>query len=540
MSRVQAITALFAALIALVACSRPSRTPDDKIVVVIDGVMTTADSRFAIGSYDSKLTRLVGAGITAVDTPTLEPRLDLAARMDRTEVVVPLPVVTPLPVRIGDTVAIARAVTVVPAVFPAWDITLREDAKFSDGSPVLAEDVAYTYESVLDPAGGSLHHKGFRERYWSVAATGPRTVRMLLKQPLATLMSDLDFAIVSKHTGLGAGPYALRELTTAHALLAPNPHYHGPRPKVPRVEFKFVRDAAARLLMLVGGSADLVQNGVRLDLVDEIASRPRVHLEASPSVILTYLMMNNDDPLLRDHRVREAIALAIDRRAIIAAKLGGRARLANGLLPELHWAYAQDLPTRERDVARAKQLLDEAGFPDPDGDGPRPRLSLTYKTSSDAFRIAIARIIAAQLADAGIAVDVRPFEFATVFADIKKGVYQLASMLTAELNEPDYYYFYFHSSRIPDRLNPDGGNRWRYRSAELDRLVEAGRTETDPVKRKALYHDAQHVVWRDLPIIPLWHEDNVVLTNKRLTGYAIAPNARFGGLVNAVKLPLAR
>jgi len=536
MSRVQIITALIVAA----ACSRPRRTPDDKIVVVIEAAMTTADPRFAINNHDSKLARLVGAGITAVDTPTLVPRLDLATKMEPTQAVIYLPFVTPVPVKIGDAVAVTRWVTVVPVPQPAWDITLRDDAKFSDGSPVLADDVAFTYNSVLDPKTSSLHSKAFAERFWSVTPMGPLTARFVLKQPLATLMSDLDFGIVSRKTSLGAGPYVLRELDTQHALLGPNPYYFGKRPLTPFVEFKFVRDSAARLLMLVGGSADLLQNSVRLDLVDEIETRPRVRLDSAPSVILTYLMMNNDDPLLRDRRVREAIALTVDRRAIVDAKFGGRARLANGLLPALHWAYAKDLQSRERDVTRAKQLLDEAGFKDPDGEGPRPRFSLTYKTSSDAFRMSIARIIAAQLGDVGIAVEVRSFEFATFFADVKKGVYQLASMQSAELNEPDYYYFYFHSSRVPDKTNPDGGNRWRYRSAELDRLVERGRTEIDLEKRKAIYHDAQHVVWRDLPIIPLWHEDNVVLTNVELEGYALTPNARYIGLLNAVKVSGAR
>lgn len=531
MSRLHIIT-----LIAIAACSRVRRTPDDKIVFVIDGVMATADSRFAVNNFDSKLSRLVGRGLTAVDTPTLEPRLDLASAIEPgAPEVVYVPVKSAIALWIGEKPLVIPQIVTVPIPHPTWDVTLRDDAKFSDGSPVLADDVVYTLGSVLEPKSSSLHHKGFTERFWSITATGPHTVHLVLKQPLATLTSDLDFAIVARKTGLHCGPYVLKELTATHALLEVNPYFYGPKPKTPRVEFKFVRDAAARLLMLVGGSADILQNGIRLDIVDEIKSRPRVHLEVSPSVILTYLMMNNDDAVLKDHRVREAIALTIDRAAIVRAKFGGRARLANGLLPELHWAYAKDLPSRGRDVTRAKQLLDEAGFHDPDGDGPRPRFTLTYKTSSDAFRVSIARLIAAQLRDAGIAVEVRPFEFGTFFADVKKGQYQLASMQSAELSEPDYYYFYFHSGRIPAASNPDGGNRWRYRSAELDRLVELGRQEPDIAKRKAIYHDAQHVVWRDIPIVPLWHEDNVVLTNVQLEGYTVTPNARYYGLVNATK-----
>ena len=315
-------------------------------------------------------------------------------------------------------------------------------------------------------------------------------------------------------------------------LLDANPRYPTP-PKTPHVEIKFVRDDSARMLMLAGGSVDLLQNA-RPDLVDDIAARPRVRVTSGPSVLLTYMLINNDDPVLRDHRVREAIALALDRPALVAAKFGGRAVLATGLLPPIHWAYNPDVPRYGRDLARARALLDEAGYKaGPDG----IRLHLVYKTSAVAFRVALARALAAQLGDAGIAVEVRSFEFGTFFADVKKGNYQLATMQSSEITEPDFYYFYFHSSRIPDAKDPDGGNRWRYRNPEIDRLTEAGRAELDRDKRKAIYAQVQRIVAQDLPIVPLWHEDNVVLSNVDVQGYAIVPNARFVGLIGATKSP---
>lgn len=503
-----AITTL-AIVVALVlgsSCApRDRRTPDDTLVVVIEAAMTSADPRHAISSYDSKLSKLVHVGLTAVDTPSLEPRLELASRIDRLD-------------------------------DRTWEIELRADARFSDGQPVTAADVAYTYGSVLAADSDSMFHRGYAERFARVEAVAERVVRFHLHAPLATFLSDIDFGIISR-SGRGAGPYVVRELTSTHAVLAVNPHYFGTAPKVPVVEIKFVRDASARLLMLVGGSADLIQNGVRLDLLDELTARPRVQLAAAPSVLLTYLMMNNADPLLRDARVRQAIALAIDRPAIVAAKFGGRAQLATGLLPPGHWAYADDAVRWDRDLARARALLDEAGLRDPDGAGPAPRVRLVYKTSADAFRVTVARVLAAQLAEVGIEVEVRAFEFATFFADVKRGSFQLASMQTGEISEPDYYYNYFHSSRIPDARNPDGGNRWRYANPEVDRLAEAGRRELDRERRRAIYGELQRIVARDVPIVPLWHEDNVVLTNVDVQGYTITPNARLVGLRDAWKRP---
>ncbi len=498
---------------ALVACeARARRTPDDTVVVVIESPMSTADTRYAITGYSRKLSYLVQAGLTTVTSQTLEPQLALASRITMTD---------PL----------------------TWDVEIRPDAKFSDGSAVRGEDVARTYRELIDPDSDSLFHKQFADRFTAIDATGPRSVRFHLVAPLATFRTDVDFGIVSYHHGrpahgdaIGAGPYVVREIDSNHVLLDVNPYYYGTHPKVPHVEIKFVRDAAARLLMLAGGSADLVQNAFRLDLVDEISARPRIDMQSGPSVFLTYLMMNNTDPILRDKRVRQAIALAVDRETIIRTQFGGRAKLATGLLPASHWAYSPH-PAWTYDPARAKQLLDAAGHPDPDGDGPAPRFSLTYKTSSDAFRVAVARVIAAQLARVGIEVEVRPFEFGTFFADIKKGAYQLGSMQTAALSEADFYFTYFHSSWIPNEHNPDGYNRWRYRNAEVDELTARGRRELDRERRIEIYDRVQQILDEDMPIVPLYHEDNIVLVNHDVSGYTITPNARLDGLVDVTKKP---
>ncbi len=472
--------------------------------------MRTADPRYALTNYDGKLVRLVAPGLTSVDTPTAEPRLELAAAIQRIDDV-------------------------------TFDVTLRDDATFSDGRPVRGEDVARTYASVLDEKCGSLFTRGFTERFESVTATGPKQVRFKLDRPLATFVLDLEFGIISFHdvapgvcrmaSITGAGPFMLDELTSRHVLLRANPHYRTP-PKTPNVEIKFVSDAAARIMMLVGGSADLVQNAVRLDLVDDVDTRPRVEVTSAASVLLTYMLINNLDPVLKDPRVRHALALALDRPQLVAAKFSGRAVLATGLLPPTHWAYEGDVARYTHDVRRARALLDEAGLR-PDAAG--VRLRLVYKTSADAFRVSLARVIAQQLSSIGIAVEVRSFEFQTFFADIKKGNYQIATMQSPEIVEPDFYFWFFHSTRWPTAKDPDGSNRWRYKNLEVDRLVEAGRAELDLSRRKSIYAEVQKIVAQDLPIIPLWHEDNVVLSNVDVKGYTIVPNARLIGLTTAAK-----
>jgi peptide/nickel transport system substrate-binding protein len=509
------------ATLALVAASLPGcraktrRTPDDTLVVLIPNLIRDLDPRFALTNYDVKLSRLVAVGLTTVDRANLEPALALAESI---EAAGPL----------------------------AFRVVLRPDARFSDGSPVRAEDVAFTFTSVMSPGLGSLKRRGFEERFERFEVLGERELVIHLVKPVATLMSDLDFGIISKSAAdarmrypdrrvVGAGPYMIETVSGERATLVRNPHFFGEAPRSPRIDFRVIRDSNATTLMLVGGSADLTQNSIRVDLVGEVAARDRIELVSGPSAFLTYLMMHNEDPILSDVRVRQAIALALDRRRIIEAKMGGRAVVATGMLPPSHWAYNGEVDRYDHDPERARKLLDEAGYPDPDGPGGRPRLRLSYKTSAEQFRLTLARIMAAQLAEVGIEVEVRSFEFGTFFADIKRGNYQLASMQTAEITEPDYLFTYFHSSRIPSPEELDLHNRWRYRNDRVDALTMKGREEMDRARRRELYAEAQAILAAEVPIVPLWHEDNLALMNVDVEGYQVFPNAQFIGLTTATK-----
>lgn len=515
-SRVHHITAsagrwLAGGVLAVAACAaREHRTPDDTLVVLVEQGMTSADPRSTVREMDLKLSRLVCPGLVVMDALDSTPQLGLAERIDQ---------VDPL----------------------TWDVTLRDGPRFSDGTPVTADDVAWTYESAI--ADGS---RTLAERFAGFDRIDARHLRIHLKKPLATLITDLDLGVAARHAAdakgkfpggvaIGAGPYRIDALGPDRVRLSRNPHYDGPPPPTPRVDIRVVRDAAARIVMLAGGSADLVQNGIRYDLVDDVLARPRLTEQRGPSLKLTYLMLNNRDPLLADARVRRALAMALDRPAIVARKFGGRAVVATGLVPPGHWAYVAPAHPLVHDLAEAGRLLDAAGYPDPDGPGGRPRLSLVYKTSSDQFRVAVARVIAAQLAQLDVAVEVRPFEFGTFFADIKKGAFQLGSMQTGDVSEPDMYFAYFHSSRIPDKDHPDDTNRWRYANPEVDRLLEQGRSEPDRAARIALYARAQELLLADMPIVPLWHEDNVALINRAVDGFQVLPSARWSSFARVRK-----
>jgi peptide/nickel transport system substrate-binding protein len=335
---------------------------------------------------------------------------------------------------------------------------------------------------------------------------------------------------------IGAGAFSFVKREGQTWTFAANPYYFGGPPRVKRLIFKTIRDDNSRLLALVGGSGDLTQNTISQLLVDAVAEQPRLRVENGRSSVYSYLVLNNDDPILTDARVRRAIAYAIDRDTIIHTKLHDRAVAATGMLPVFHWGYEGGVAQYEFDPERAKKLLDEAGYPDPDGDGPEPRFTIIYKSSSNKLRVTISTVIASMLRQVGIGVELRVNEFATLFADLKKGNYQMTLMQIPEIAEPDLYTNFFASYRVPTRDNLDaGGNRARYRNDEVDRLLDEGRRTLDRAGRKKIYARIQEILARDVPVVSLWHEDNIVAMRKNVHGFEMLPTSQLTNLEKVEK-----
>ena len=483
--------------------------------MLIDQPPASIDPRYCIQASDFKVSRLVYAPLVSVDTQTLEPKMELAR-----------------------------------SVRPAgndWEIELR-DARFSDGKAVTTDDVVYTIDALRDPrAGGAAARirRSFAEAgVERIDVHDAHHMTIHLSHAHAPFITDLNFGLMERPPpgtpfdamprGAGAFCFAARRGETW--ILDANPYSYAGRPPSKRLVFKTIRDDNSRLLALVGGSGDLTQNTISPLLIDAVAENPRLRVESGRSSVYSYLLLNDDDPILKDVRVRRAIAYAIDRATIIHTTLHDRAVAATGMLPTFHWAYDPDVPRYDYDPARARQLLDEAGYRDPDGDGPRPRFTLIYKTSSTKVRVAVASIIADMLRKVGIAVDLRVYEFATLFADLKKGNFQVSLMQIPEISEPDLYIQFFASERIPTRENLDAGaNRERYRNPEVDRLIVAGRRTLDRAGRKRIYAEVQRIVARDVPVVSLWHEDNIAAMRKNVHGFVILPTARLSSLDKTYK-----
>lgn len=496
-------------------CQGNQRPPKDTLVVLIEATVEDLDPRFAASGYAIKVSRLVAAPLVSLNTRDARPKLELAERIEHPD----------------------------PRTYV---VTLRRGARFSSGAPVRAADVLATFQSMRDDRATSPYHRAF-SRIVRLEALSPRRVRFVLRRPHAPFVGDLDMGIlparllsgvgpagrIPDRRLLGAGPLRIVRRTPSRIVLERNPYYFGTPPALRRYVIKTVEDDNSRLLSLVSGGADLTQNTIQPLLLPVLRRSPRLRILSSPGLSTTYLALNLRDPRLRDRRVRMALALAIDRRRILRAKFRGRASLAATILPPHHWAQDGPLAPIPHDPARAEQLLDAAGFPRRAGG---VRMRLAYKTSSNRFRVAIARVIARQLGRVGVRVSVRALEWGVFFSDLKKGSFQIASLQMTELAEPDYYYFFFHSSMRTSPAKPNaGGNRFGYASPEVDRWLEQGRRAQGRAARRRFYVAVQRRLARDLPVIPLWHEDNVVVARRLVRGYRPLPNARFDPLLRVTK-----
>src|SRR5438034_919184 len=181
------------------------------------------------------------------------------------------------------------------------------------------------------------------------------------------------------------------------------------------------------------------------------------------------------------------------------------------------------------DRGRARAGDGRLARPDPDGPGPLPRFRLIYKTSNQPGRRRLAEAIQAALAEVGIALEVRTYEWGTLFADIRSGNFQLCALAWVGIGDPDLYYLAFHSTMHP----PAGYNRGGYASRVMDRLTESGRREIDLERRRAIYARVQRRAARDLPVVPLWWEDRIVVRAPRLRGFEPSPDGDLHGLTRA-------
>ncbi len=485
-------------------CQRGSSAPHDTIIVALANSPTNLDPAVGLDEASQKMHQLLFQSLLKTDEH-LRVVPDLAVRFETADSI--------------------NYVAEIP-----------HGVLFHDGREMTAEDVAFTFRRFLDP-GFVSGRKGAYSALAAVDVIDRYTVMFRLKAASASFPINLIMGIVPAGTGaeaarhpVGSGPYRIVEFVPDdHVTLAPFAQAYGGAPLNAGLLFRVVPDETMRGLELRNRSVDLVVNDLSPDLVHGLEQSGGLSVATAPGTDYAYIGFNLREPALADPRVRWAIGYAVDTGAIVQYLRRGLARPATGIVPSMSWAYEDDVRTFAPDPDRARKLLDDAGYHDPDGAGPRPRLRLTLKTSTDERYRLQASVIQQNLAAVGIAVDVRSYEFATLMSDVVRGNVQLYTLQFVGVTDPDMLRRAFHSSQTP----PAGFNRGHYRNAEVDALIDQAGRALDESARRDLYARVQQLVAEDAPYISLWAKTNVAVSQHDLAGVTLSPTADFGFLRHA-------
>ncbi len=423
----------------------------------------------------------------------------------------------------------------VPDLAESWEIPdattyvfhLRDDVRFHDGRVLNAWDVVYTCrsimeESLLSPRRGSL------ELVEDVEALDDHTVRFSLSEPFSPFLWNLvGIRIIPDGAGtdladnpVGSGPFVFEHyIRDGEVLLRSNPDYFGEKPHIDAVRFKIVPEAVVRGLELRKGTVDIALNALPPDMIEALGGEPSLRVMNAEGTNYQYLAFNLQDPLFGDVRVRRAIAHAIDRDALIEHIWRDQVRPAYSVLPPNNWAYFDSVRRYEYDPARAKAILDEAGYSD---------LSFTYRTSTDETGLLVATALQEQFKQIGIRMEIQSNEFATFFSDVLSGNFQMYSLRwIGGNNDPDIFNSIFHSEMVPSN---GGRNRGYYSNPEVDQWIELARREVDTEKRKEYYALIQKQVSEDLPYVGFWYLNNVSVYNDRIKGIRLSPTGDYNFL----------
>jgi peptide/nickel transport system substrate-binding protein len=442
-------------------------------------------------------------------------------------------------------VALDAQMKVVPDLAQSWDMPdaltyifhLRRGVKFHDGRLLTSADVKFTLDSIRSGPINTTKRQTYK-LVTSVETPDDDTVVIHLSEPYASLLWNLSapgIGIVPRGAGkemaqhpIGTGPFRFVDaVTDEQIVLERNENYFGAAPKIERLRMRIVPDVTVRALELRKGSGDVAINSLTPDMVATLAKEPGLAAVQEPGSSMAYLSFNFEDPILAKREVRQALAYATDRATIIKYLLRGQARLARSLLPPNHWAFDADVQQYNFDPGLAEKMLDAAGYPrGKDG----VRLRLTLKTSTDEFVRLTSEAIADQWKRVGVELQLRPLEFATFYADVSRGSFQIYSLRwVGGNNDPDLFESVFSSHKMP----PVGSNRGHYRNPELDILLDQSRVEMDQGRRKAILARVQEIVAVDEPYINLWYVDNVCVHRDRLAGIALSPGGDYDFLVAA-------
>lgn len=433
-----------------------------------------------------------------------------------------------------------------------YTFSLHDKVKFHDGRPLTAADVKYTLDLVFSSnfaKSASFYEGSGTEKHSyikSVEAPDSNTVVVTLIKPWVGLLSNLvPVAIIPKDSyesekehPLGTGPFKFVSYDNSQQVLdveAFPDYWEGP-PHIQKLRVRVISDMNSLQAELRAGRVDLAPMPTSLspDAIKLLAQDPSLQVREFTGSNVVLLTLNTSSPPLDNVKVRQALAYGIDRESMIKNLLLGYGTIAHSILPQESWAYTTG-HTYSFDPAMSKKLLDEAGFKDPDGDGPQMRFAkpLVYKVSgSSVAGRNYAGVIQNYLKEVGIPVSIETAEQNTMFDEVRRGHFQIFySQWVGGNQDPIFYKDLFATSEIPTEARASR-NRSRYSNKELDALLDEAVNTYDREKALGLYQKIQEIVSSDVPVFPLWYQSNIVIARKNVGNIAVNASGDWGFVRN--------
>lgn len=416
-----------------------------------------------------------------------------------------------------------------------YQFHLHPGLKFSNGREVLPSDILFSFAEYQKP------NNPFHSALASISSVEARhdekgmLVTIHLKEYSAKLLvSDLPVVKIlpeaeviksgdqfSSHL-VGSGSFQFERQTGNEIALRGRPDHPYAPPQIKKVLFKIIRDDYTRFQKTLKGSIDIAQGEIPLNKIKIFTEKKKdFRVFRFPGLSMTYLLINLQDPQLKQKSLRQAFSQSLQREELIQYKLEGFAQIATSILTPNNPFFNKTLVNLPHDLTQAKQTVEKLGL---------AGQSLTLKTSNNQMAVDNGRVLANQLSTLGVKINLQSFEWGTFYDDIQKGNFQLALMRWVGALDPDIYRIAFHSSE-----KPPGRNRGHYFNPQLDRLLEKGLKQENLKDRIGTYQEVQRIVHDDLPIIPLWYDEQVAIIHQRVNNYQPSLTGDFSPIVQVSK-----
>jgi len=562
------------------SCMREPPTPgdeDERVVILIESAPRDLDPRYASDASSTKVSRLIFCSLTTVETDDLRPAMEVAESVR--------PGCGDMPP--GE--CRHWIVKLKPGIFWHDGVEVSAADVVYTFNSIIGSTRASPFRGALQRKISKVWQEGGEAHFLLAEPYAPFLVDLaigLVPEHVLEPRGGLDGAFKDDFVGCGPFRYVSRYRDQKIVLERNELHW---KPVSPRhVVVRTVPDEATRVLSVMSGSGHVVVNALSPPVVRRLQEMDEVNVRHRPAACTTYLAFNLLDERLADVRMRRAIAHGVDRTGIVRDQFRGMAVLADSVIPPLHWAHAGGDNSYDYDPAKARRLLDEAGLKLDAETGYRAKFTL--KVTTDLFRKNIGSLIAYKLSEIGIEVELLPLELSTFLADVRKGNFEMYILQLPQVIEPDILRWLLYSQAAPELEAQDGkvsrygrvdrtlfppeyekvsgpledvckeqwfpmlvrrafdnyvrrsmgvpaaigsGNRSFFFDPYLDCMLDMGNKVVGEEERMEFYREAQRVIGEQIPVLPLWHEDNVAVVREEVTGYRLLPLNRYSPVGDA-------